>query len=120
MLLVKEFEFDSAHFLPEYKGKCESLHGHTYKLVVKLKGSPARDGMIMDFAELKNIVTEKVIDRIDHTCLNDLLPQPSAENIAAWLWNVLAGVLRRDNCALYEIELWETRTSGVVYRGEPL
>jgi 6-pyruvoyltetrahydropterin/6-carboxytetrahydropterin synthase len=120
MLLIKEFEFDSAHFLPNYNGKCEALHGHTYKLAVKLQGRPNRDGMIMDFVELKNTVTEKVIDVLDHSCLNDLIVQPSAENIAAWIWDRLRGSLHRDNCALYELELWETRTSGVVYRGEPL
>jgi 6-pyruvoyltetrahydropterin/6-carboxytetrahydropterin synthase len=118
--LIKEFEFDSAHFLPEYKGKCEALHGHTYKLVVKLEGRPARDGMIMDFAKLKATVTEKVIELVDHACLNDILPQPSAENTVAWIWGILADALGRDNCTLYELELWETRTSGVVYRGEPL
>ena len=118
MLLVKEFNFDCAHFLPEYKGKCETLHGHTYKLVVKLNGRPAPDGMIMDFAELKQIVEAEVIDKIDHTCLNDLLPQPSAENLAVWAWNALVNKLRRENCTLFELELWETQTSGVVYQGE--
>jgi 6-pyruvoyltetrahydropterin/6-carboxytetrahydropterin synthase len=120
VLLVKEFEFDAAHFLPAYKGKCEALHGHTYKLSVKLSGQPVEDGLIMDFAEFKKIVEENVLEALDHTCLNDLLPQPSAENIAVWVWNVLAAPLERGNCFLYEIELWETRTSGVVYRGEKL
>jgi 6-pyruvoyltetrahydropterin/6-carboxytetrahydropterin synthase len=120
MFLIKEFEFDSAHFLPAYKGKCEALHGHTYKLAVKLEGAPNKEGMVMDFAELKKTVTEKVIDLLDHTCLNDLLPQPSAENVVVWIWDALCVPLRRDNCALYELELWETRTSGVVYRGEQL
>ena len=49
MLLIKEFEFDAAHYLPEYHGKCEKLHGHTYKLVVKLEGQPDAEGMVMDF-----------------------------------------------------------------------
>ncbi len=120
MLLIKEFEFDSAHFLPEYKGKCEALHGHTYKLVVKLKGYPGSEGMIMDFVEFKNIVNEKVINVLDHTCLNDILPQSSAENIVVWIWNNLVEHVRRENCELAEIELWETRTSGVVYCGEVL
>lgn len=121
MLLVKEFEFDSAHFLPKYNGKCEALHGHTYKLVVKLEGVPyGEEAMIMDFVEFKKIVNEKVIDVIDHTCLNDILPQSSAENIVVWIWQKLEAELKRPNCNLFEIELWETRTSGVIYRGENL
>ena len=121
MILIKEFEFDSAHFLPKYNGKCESLHGHTYRLVVKLEGYPLQpEAMMMDFVEFKQIVNDNVIDVLDHTCLNDLIPQSSAENIIVWIWNKLEGVLKRENCCLFEIELWETKTSGVVYRGEKL
>lgn len=46
MFVLKEFEFDAAHYLPEYNGKCERLHGHTYKLVVKVEGTPDKEGMI--------------------------------------------------------------------------
>ena len=120
MILIKEFEFDSAHFLPKYNGKCEALHGHTYKMVIKLEGYPDQEGMIVDFVELKRIVKKEIIDLLDHTCLNDLLQQPSAETIAVWGWNQLEGLLKRDNCSLYEVEVWETKTSGVVYRGEKL
>lgn len=120
MILIKEFEFDSAHYLPQYKGKCEALHGHTYKLVVKLEGYPAADGLVMDFVELKNIVKEKVIDVLDHTCINEILEQPTAENISIWVWNTLKDSLQRDNCSLFEVEIWETKTSGAAYRGEVL
>ena len=120
MILIKEFEFDSAHFLPSYNGKCEVLHGHTYKMVIKLEGYPDSEGMIIDFIELKHIVKKEIVDLLDHTCLNDIFEQPSAENIAIWVWNKLDGLLKRENCALYEVEIWETKTSGVVYRGEKL
>lgn len=120
MILIKEFEFDSAHYLPNYKGKCEALHGHTYKLVVKLAGHPASDGMVMDFVEFKSVVKEKVIDVLDHTCINEIIKQPTAENIAIWVWQELEQPLKRDNCKLCEVELWETKTSGAVYRGEVL
>ena len=56
MFVLKEFEFDAAHYLPEYNGKCERLHGHTYKLVVKVEGTPDKEGMVIDFIRLKNIV----------------------------------------------------------------
>ena len=59
MILIKEFEFDAAHYLPEYNGKCEKLHGHTYKLVVKIDGTPDKEGMVIDFVRLKEIVKEE-------------------------------------------------------------
>lgn len=117
MILIKEFEFDAAHYLPKYNGKCENLHGHTYKLVVKVEGMPDAEGMIIDFTKLKSLVKELVLIKLDHTCINDLLPQPSAENIAIWIWQQLYEVLHGANYALYEIEVWETKTSGVAYRG---
>lgn len=117
MILIKEFEFDAAHNLIHYHGKCERLHGHTYKLVVKLEGEPDKEGMIYDFVELKKLVKERVVDKFDHAYINDFLPQPTAENIAIFIWNELKDVLKKDNSKLYEIEVWETKTSGIVYRG---
>lgn len=118
MILIKEFEFDAAHNLIHYHGKCERLHGHTYKLVVKLEGEPDTEGMVFDFVELKNIVRSRIIDRLDHAYLNDIIRQPTAENIAVFVWEQLENELKKDNCRLYEIEVWETKTSGIVYRGE--
>ncbi|MFO7152118.1 MAG: 6-carboxytetrahydropterin synthase QueD [Bacillota bacterium] len=120
MLLVKEFKFDAAHNLISYKGKCERLHGHTYRLVVVLEGVPDEEGMVMDFLELKNIVNEKVLSKLDHSYINDIIEQPSAENIAVWVWRQLEESVKRENCRLYEVQVWETETSGVVYRGEGL
>lgn len=120
MLLVKEFKFDAAHNLISYKGKCERLHGHTYRLVVVLEGVPDEEGMVMDFLELKKIVNEKVLSKLDHSYINDIIEQPSAENIAVWVWRQLEESVKRENCRLYEVQVWETETSGVVYRGEGL
>ena len=64
MFVLKEFEFDAAHYLPEYNGKCERLHGHTYKLVVKVEGTPDKEGMVIDFIRLKNIVKEEVLSSL--------------------------------------------------------
>ena len=114
MLLSKEFVFDAAHNLIHYHGKCEKLHGHTYRLKVVLEGQPDSEGMIMDFIDLSRIVKELVISQLDHAYINDLIEQPSAENIALWIWNKLDDNLRRDNCNLYEVHLWETATSCVI------
>ncbi len=118
MICIKEFEFDAAHYLPNYHGKCERLHGHTYKLVVKVEGSPDKEGMVLDFVQFKKTVNELVVDQLDHHLINDILPQPSAENIAIWVWQQLKKPLTGENYTLYEVEVWETKTSGIVYRGE--
>ncbi len=111
MLLHKEFTFEAAHYLPKYHGKCENMHGHTYKLVVTLKGEPDSEGMIRDFVEVKKIVNAKVIDKLDHKLINDIIKNPSAENIATWVWQQLAAEL-----SLYEVRIWETVTSSVTVR----
>ena len=108
MLLSKEFKFDAAHFLPKYHGKCEKLHGHTYKLRVTIEGQPDKEGMIKDFVEVKKIVQEKVLDKVDHSNLNELIPNPSAENIAVWVWQQL-----KEDLNLFEVQVWETETSSV-------
>ena len=63
MILIKEFEFDAAHNLIHYHGKCERLHGHTYKLVVKLEGQPDKEDMIYDFTQLKKLVKEEILEQ---------------------------------------------------------
>ncbi len=118
MKIRKDFKFDAAHNLTKYHGKCEKLHGHTYKLSVILDGTPHAsgddEGMIIDFCEIADIVKSKVIAKLDHTYINDILPQPTAENIAVWIWQQTAESLKRDNCQLCEIHVWETETSCVV------
>lgn len=118
MIILKEFEFDAAHYLPQYNGKCERLHGHTYKLVVKVKGTPDHEGMVIDFTKLKALVKEKVVDHLDHQLLNDIIPNPSAECISLWVWNQLKDELHTDRYHLYEVEVWETKTSGCIYNGD--
>ena len=116
MLVSKEFTFDSAHFLTQYHGKCENLHGHTYRLRVTVEGPIKEDGMVVDFKELKAVVKEKVVDRYDHQNLNDFFENPTAELIAVQIWKDLADVL--PGVKLYEVVLWETAESFVTYRGE--
>ena len=71
------------------------------------------NGLAYDFIDLKRIVNEKALDRLDHSYLNDLIPNPSAEHIAIWIWEQLESSL-----PLYEIKVFETRTSHVTYRGK--
>ena len=118
MILVKKFEFEAAHNLIEYKGKCENVHGHSYKLIVKLDGQVDKNGFVIDFVDITKIVEEDIIKLLDHTNLNNIIKQPTAENIAIWIWDKLVDKVKTDNAQLYEIEVWESRTSGVYYRGQ--
>ena len=117
--ISKEFTFDAAHNLVNYKGKCENLHGHTYRLRVTLMGTvDEKSGMIMDFGDLKSIVKERVVDRLDHNYLNNISPLSTAENIIHWIWNEIEAPLKAENRRLYEIVLWETATSFITLRAE--
>lgn len=117
MFVSKEFKFDAAHNLVSYHGKCEKLHGHTYKLRVTIEGTVNDEGMIFDFVELKKIVSDLVISKLDHSYINDTIQQPTAENIAIWIWEMLKKPLDGGNYHLFEINLWETESSFVTYRG---
>jgi 6-pyruvoyltetrahydropterin/6-carboxytetrahydropterin synthase len=70
--------------------------------------------MAIDFSDLKQIVRQNVVDRLDHTYINDTIDNPTAEVMAVWIWNAL----REPLSGLTEIELWETRSCAVIYRGE--
>lgn len=119
MYISKEFKFDSAHQLIEYNGKCENLHGHTYKLRVTLKGEvDKKTGMIIDFTIFKKIVNDNIIEKLDHNYLNNIIKQPTAENIVKWIWNELYSLLKGENYKLYELILWETEDSFVILRDE--
>ncbi len=70
--LTKEFSFEAAHALEGYDGACREIHGHSYRLFVTIKGEPISDmshpkcGMVMDFGELKRIVNDQIISKLDH------------------------------------------------------
>lgn len=112
MQVSKEFTFDAAHFLTKYHGKCENLHGHTYRLRVTVEGEIQEDGMVVDFLEVKALVKEKILGKFDHRNLNDFFENPTAEFVAKYIWDELKPALN-----LCEVRLWETENSFVTYRG---
>ena len=117
--LFVEEHFDAAHYLPEYNGKCERLHGHRFKAVVRVEAeSVGSDGMTYDFAEIKHRLRD-LLSQLDHTCLNELGPfsakAPSSENIAAWLYSELQPRFKDTPVHLANIEVWESPTTGVSY-----
>lgn len=89
MLVGKEFTFDSAHFLPKYYGKCEKVHGHTYRLRITVDGKVGENGLVIDFVVLKKIVKKQVLEKLDHQMINDVIEVASCENIAKWIWDHL-------------------------------
>jgi len=114
----KQFRFEAAHVLPDHPGKCARLHGHSYRLDVALAGplhagGPAR-GMVTDFEEVSAIVRPRVLERLDHSSLNDIIENPTAERIALWVWAELTDHLP----LLVEVVVWETQTACAVVRGD--
>lgn len=113
MFLTKKFTFDSAHHLTKYKGKCGKPHGHTYTLLVTVEGEIKKNGMVMDFLDLKKLVQSQVLDRLDHSDLNDIFDNSTAENICEWIWKKLESLVCDFGVRLYEVEVWETSGSRV-------
>jgi len=82
MIVAKSIEFDAAHFLPNYVGKCSQLHGHHWKVELAVEGSVMeKHGFVVDFSRLKDWMQDSIINEFDHTCLNDKVDNPTAENI---------------------------------------
>ena len=114
-----EQHFDAAHALRGYKGKCEALHGHRFRVVARIEASTLDDiGLAYDFVELKARLAD-VISRFDHTNLNDIPPfdkiNPSSENIAANVYKELKSRLAGDKISLTAIEVWESPENMVSY-----
>ena len=120
MRIGREFTFDSAHHLLKYDGACANVHGHTYHLHIMLLGK-VKDGFVIDFKLLKEIVKEYVINKLDHKDLNQVLDfNPTAENIAVKIWDVLDPVIDeafKGRVVLERVKLYETPSSFVEYDG---
>ena len=119
-----EQTFAAGHALREYKGKCENVHGHNYRVQITVEGERLnRIGLLVDFVELKRVVRE-VVDRLDHQFINDLEPftviNPSAENMAKYFYDEVSRKLDTDSggtpTRISQIKIWETDTSIAVYR----
>ena len=126
--LVKDnFQFESSHRLLNYKGACAKWHGHSYKLSVMVEAIPSDvDGIGLDFKLLKLVVTEAIIDHVDHANLNKVMPRvfkmegnPTCENMLIAFWYALDHEIseRFEGAKLMELKLWETANSyGVLTR----
>jgi len=117
--LMVHTHFSSAHSLRGYKGKCEELHGHNWKVGVQI-GSETLDnlGMVIDFKVLKQELHE-IIQRLDHKHLNDIPPfdalNPSSENIAFYIFQELKKSLTRERVIVAKVTVWESDDSSAGY-----
>jgi len=134
--VTKEFSFEMSHVLWNYDGPCRNVHGHSYRLFVTLSGTPVnepghpKNGMVMDFTDLKNIVKKNIVDLFDHSVVvsrnfdsgktemftkmfgNTVLVdyQPTCENLVADFAQRISGLLPR-GVTLHNLKLYETASS---------
>jgi len=117
--LTIETRFAAAHQLRGYKGRCENLHGHNWKVQVSVGSDRLNDiGLAIDFGELK-AMTKEVVSTLDHGMLNEIFPfteiNPSSENIAKWIFESLKKRVDRDNLELSSVTVWESETASATY-----
>lgn len=134
--ITKKFDFEMAHALWNYDGACKNIHGHSYKLFVTVRGEPLneenhiKNGMVMDFGDLKKIVREQIVNRFDHSVVVSeraphdfigrveqmfekymLTPfQPTSENMLLFFADILNKALPSE-VELVMLRLYETETS---------
>jgi len=123
---TKVFEFEAAHHLPGYDGPCGNLHGHSYKLevtVARVVSGPItgviQGGMVMDFSTIKRMVKDNIIDKLDHSNLNEKgWLYPTAENMILTIWGEIEKLLCYEpGLYLHRLRLWETSTSYIELMG---
>lgn len=115
-----EVQFSAAHALRGYKGKCENLHGHNYKIEVFARGDRLNDiGLLVDFKDLK-AAAKRVIASLDHRNINEIPPfdielNPSAENVAGYLLHAIEREMQDPAVEIFKVKVWETPTSVATY-----
>ncbi|MBZ5672173.1 MAG: 6-carboxytetrahydropterin synthase QueD [Acidobacteriia bacterium] len=115
-----EYTFAAGHALRGYKGKCENVHGHNYRVQVMVNGEQLDStGLLMDFVDLRRGI-KGLVERLDHRFLNDLAPfdkvNPSAENLAKYFSDELEPQVRERGLQVQAVTVWETDTTSATYR----
>ncbi len=112
------FRFNASHSFPHDDGYDRLLHGHDYEFSVLLESrlEPGQAKLLYDMRNLKPLVQDQVIAVLDHTNLNDLLPDPSSEAVAQWIWQRLRNGIPQH--LRLGVQLWETRSIYVEYWGD--
>jgi 6-pyruvoyltetrahydropterin/6-carboxytetrahydropterin synthase len=115
-----EHTFAAGHALREYKGKCENVHGHNYKVRVTVVGDKLNAaGLLMDFGDLRAEI-KGVVEKLDHRFLNEIPPfdrlNPSAENLAKYMCDEIEPQARNQGLRVLGVTVWETDTTSATYR----
>jgi 6-pyruvoyltetrahydropterin/6-carboxytetrahydropterin synthase len=116
--LYKDFTFEASHQLPHHDGKCARLHGHSWKFTVVVEGLELHEGgpefgMLADYGLISAVVKPLVEEKLDHRHLNDLMENPTSENIARWLFDELK--YRLGNSLMHSVIVHETCTCACEY-----
>lgn len=118
MKITQAFTFEAAHRLPHVPSthKCHRMHGHSYRVELQLKGTvDAKTGFVIDFFDVEKVFGP-VLESLDHHILNDIegLENPTAENIAVWIWTKVKPLLDELN----SVKVFETPACWAEYEGE--
>jgi len=118
-ILAVEKDFDAAHYLRGYGGRCEQLHGHRFRVVAHITAEKLnKTGMAYDFTEFKKKLGA-VLEKYDHRCLNEIPPfdkiNPSSENIASTVYKGLKKLLPR-GVTLESVDVWESPDACATYK----
>jgi len=117
--LMVESKFAAAHQLRGYKGKCEKLHGHNWRVTIAVTAERLDEvGLAVDFHVLKKSLRE-VLDQLEHTFLNEIFPftqiNPSSENLAKWIYDTMTKKTNDDNIEVASVTVWESDTASASY-----
>lgn len=119
--LTVKGHFDSAHYLRGYQGKCSNIHGHTWYVEIKVRGSKLDQiGMLVDFSIIKKVIKETT-DLLDHKLINDIPyftnVNPTAENIAEFIYSKIAASTEIDHelIKVFSVTVWESPQAAATY-----
>lgn len=112
-------QFSGAHLLRGYPGACERLHGHNWYITVSVRAQELNDiGITIDFKDLKKALHE-TLEKVDHRYLNEVTPfdkiNPSAENLARWLYQEFSAKVNRDSLKISKVTVWESENCAATY-----
>jgi len=122
-IIATSAKFSAAHHLRNYRGRCEQTHGHNWKVDVHVAGDvPDKDGMIIDFSILKRKIN-KILEALDHRDLNTIpyfkKHNPTAENIAKYIYDGLNTILKKCKLNIISVTVWESEDSRASYTRNP-
>jgi 6-pyruvoyltetrahydropterin/6-carboxytetrahydropterin synthase len=114
-----EIGFAAAHQLRGYKGNCENMHGHNWRVQISVIAERLNEiDIAIDFRELKQTARE-VISPLDHALLNELFPftekNPSSENIAKWIFDSMKKKINNEHIRVSAVTVWESDTASASY-----